>query len=590
MKAFRTLLPYVKKNIWFIIGGLTSLLIVDVLQLFIPRIIKWVVDDLTQGKANSEILLSYGLKIIGLAVLMIIFRFFWRYLILGTAYRMEKILRLRLFSHLQTLPLKFLNQFSTGDIMAHATNDLNAIRMALGMALVALVDGVLLSLMAIGFMVHINLNLTLYALIPGPFLVILTNRVGKRVHDRFLKVQESFSFLTEKVRESFAGIRIIKAYVQEEDRLKKFSAVSSEFVQNNIDLIRIWSFFFPLVLGLINLSLAIVLILGGKKTILLTITPGDFVAFMSYLGILTWPLIALGWVINLLEQGAASMKRVNTLLETAAEPSCYPPLADINRLAGKIEFKNLSFSYDGGPLVLKNINLTINPGKRVAIVGRIGSGKTTLLNLLLRLYEVKEGGIFLDEIDSKTIPLEKLRVNIGYVPQDTFLFSDTIRENITYGSPQGSTETMVAVSKAAEIFDEVMSFSHQFETMVGEKGVILSGGQKQRIAIARALLMDAPMLIFDNALSSVDTETEERIMTNLKPLISQRTTFIVTHRVSSIKDADCIYVLDEGSIKEQGDHDDLMARGGIYAEMFRRQLIERELETTQEPANNEPQI
>ncbi len=590
MKAFRTLLPYVKKNIWFIIGGLTSLLIVDVLQLFIPRIIKWVVDDLTQGKANSEILLSYGLKIIGLAVLMIIFRFFWRYFILGTAYRMEKILRLRLFSHLQTLPLKFLNQFSTGDIMAHATNDLNAIRMALGMALVALVDGVLLSLMAIGFMVHINLNLTLYALIPGPFLVILTNRVGKRVHDRFLKVQESFSFLTEKVRESFAGIRIIKAYVQEEDRLKKFSAVSSEFVQNNIDLIRIWSFFFPLVLGLINLSLAIVLILGGKKTILLTITPGDFVAFMSYLGILTWPLIALGWVINLLAQGAASMKRVNTLLETAAEPSYYSPPADINRLAGKIEFKNLSFSYDGGPLVLKNINLTINLGERVAIVGRIGSGKTTLLNLLLRLYEVKEGGIFLDEIDSKTIPLEKLRVNIGYVPQDTFLFSDTIRENITYGSPQGSTETMVAVSKAAEIFDEVMSFSHQFETMVGEKGVILSGGQKQRIAIARALLMDAPILIFDNALSSVDTETEERIMTNLKPLISQRTTFIVTHRVSSIKDADCIYVLDEGSIKEQGDHDDLMARGGIYAEMFRRQLIERELETTQEPANNEPQI
>ena len=590
MKAFRTLLPYVKQNIWFLIGGLISLLLVDVLQLFIPRIIKWVVDDLTQGKANSEILLGYGLKIIGLAVLMIIFRFFWRYFILGTAYRMEKILRLRLFSHLQTLPLKFLNQFSTGDIMAHATNDLNAIRMALGMALVALVDGVLLSLMAIGFMVHINLNLTLYALIPGPFLVILTNRVGKRVHDRFLKVQESFSFLTEKVRESFAGIRIIKAYVQEKDRLKKFSAVSGEFVQNNINLIRIWSFFFPLVLGLINLSLAIVVILGGKKTILLTITPGDFVAFMSYLGILTWPLIALGWVINLLEQGAASMKRVNTLLETAPEPSCYPPPADINRLSGKIEFKNLSFSYNGCPLVLKNINLTINPGNRIALVGRIGSGKTTLLNLLLRLYATKEENIWLDGVAIKTIPLETLRANIGYVPQDTFLFSDTIKENITYGSPQGATETTVAVSKTAEIYDEVMSFSHQFETVVGEKGVILSGGQKQRIAIARALLMDSPILIFDNALSSVDTETEERIMTNLKPLSAQRTIIIVTHRVSSIKDADCIYVLDEGSIKEQGDHDDLMARGGIYAETFRRQLIERELETTQEPANSEPQI
>jgi len=590
MKAFRTLLPYVKKNIWFLIGGLSSLLIVDVLQLFIPRIIKWVVDDLTQGKASSEILVSYGLKIIGLAVLMVIFRFFWRYFILGTAYRIEKILRLRLFSHLQTLPLTFLNQFSTGDIMAHATNDLNAIRMALGMALVALVDGVVLSLMAIGFMVHINLNLTLYTLIPGPFLVILTNRVGKHVHDRFLKVQESFSLLTEKVRENFAGIRIIKAYVQEEDRLKKFSAVSTEFVQKNIDLIRIWSFFFPLVLGLINLSLAIVLILGGKKTILLTITPGDFVAFMSYLGILTWPLIALGWVINLIEQGAASMKRVNTLLETPAELPYYPSPADINRLAGKIEFKNLSFSYNDDPLVLKNINLTINPGERIALVGRIGTGKTTLLNLLFRLYEIKEGNIWLDGIDIKTIPLETLRTNIGYVPQDTFLFSETIKGNIAYGSPRSSTETLVAVSKAAEIYDEVMSFSHQFETVVGEKGVILSGGQKQRIAIARALLMDAPILIFDNALSSVDTETEERIMTNLKPLISQRTTIIVTHRVSSIKDADCIYVLDDGSIKEQGTHEALMARGGIYAEMFRRQLIEKELETTQEPANNEPHI
>jgi ATP-binding cassette subfamily B protein len=353
-----------------------------------------------------------------------------------------------------------------------------------------------------------------------------------------------------------------------------------------MDLIRIWGLFFPIVLGLINLSLAIVLIMGGRQAILLKITPGDFVAFMSYLGILTWPLIALGWVINILAQGAASMKRINTLLETEAEISSFPHPVQINRLAGKIELHNLSFSYNGRP-VLQKINLTIKPGERVALVGRIGSGKTTLLNLLLRLYEVKEGGIFLDEINSQTIPLEKLRVNIGYVPQDTFLFSDTIKENIIFGSPQASHEKMVEVAKVAEIYDEVMSFPHKFETMVGEKGVILSGGQKQRIAIARALLMDTPILIFDNALSSVDTETEERIMTNLQPLTSQRTTLIVTHRVSSIKDADCIYVLEEGAIRECGDHSTLLARGGIYAELFRRQLIEKELEKNQDVDNHE---
>ncbi len=586
MKAFRTLLPYVKKNIWFLIGGLTSLLIVDVLQLFIPRIIKWVVDDLTQGKANTAILLGYGLKIIGLAILMIIFRFFWRYFILGTAYRIEKILRLRLFSHLQTLPLTFLNRFSTGDIMAHATNDLNAIRMALGMALVAIVDGVVLSLMAIGFMIHINLALTLYALMPAPFLVLITNQVGKRVHNRFLKVQETFSLLTEKIRENFAGISVIKSYVQEKHRIKKISEVSSQFVQRNMDLIRIWSLFFPMVLGLINLSIAIVLIMGGRQAILFKITPGDFVAFISYLGILTWPLIALGWVINILAQGAASMNRINTLLETEAEVSSFPHPVQINRLAGKIEFNNLSFSYNGRS-VLKNINLTVKPGERVAIVGRIGTGKTTLLNLLLRLYEVKEGKVFLDEIDSKTIPLEKLRVNLGYVPQDTFLFSDTIKENIIFGSPQSSHEKLVEVTKVAEIYDEIMSFPHNFETVVGEKGVILSGGQKQRIAIARALLMDAPILIFDNALSSVDTETEERIMKNLQPLTFQRTTLIVTHRVSSIKDADCIYVLEDGAIKECGNHSTLLARERIYAELFRRQLIEKELEKNQEVDNHE---
>jgi len=588
MKAFRTIFPDLKKYTWFLLAGLISLLLVDILQLLIPRIIKKAIDDLTQPKINTEVLLSYGLKIIALAILIAIFRFLWRYFILGTAHRIERNLRFRLFSHLQTLPLKFLNQFSTGEIMAHATNDLNAIRMALGMALVALVDGVLLSLMAIGFMIHINPTLTLYALIPGPFMVILTNRVGKKVHHRFLSVQESFSQLTEKVRENFSGIRTIKAYVQEENRLKKITTFSQDFVQKNIDLIRIWGLFFPLVLGLINLSLGIVLIFGGKETILFTITPGDFVAFLSYLGILTWPLIALGWVFNLLEQGAASMKRINTLLNTPSEPAYYPPPAFPRRLKGKIEFKNLSFSYNSGPQVLKNITFTINPGEHIALVGKIGSGKTTLLNLIFRLYEIKEGEIRLDDIDIKNIPLEILRPNISYVPQDTFLFSDTIKENIIYGCPQVSEEKLILAAKTAEIYDEIMALPYKFETMVGEKGIILSGGQKQRLAIARALLMEAPIIILDNSLSAVDTETEERIMSNLAPLIKQKTTIIVTHRVTSIKDVDWIYVLDEGIIKEQGTHKTLITQAGLYAEMFRRQLIEKELEINHEVTDYEP--
>ncbi len=581
MKAFRTIFPYLRKNIWFLIGGLSALLLVDVLQLIIPRVIKWVIDDLTQGKVDSATLIVYGLEIVGIAALIGIFRFIWRYLIFGTSHRIEKDLRLRLFNHLQMAPLKFFNQFSTGDIMAHAVNDLNAIRMSLGIALVAMVDGVFLTLMAIGFMLHINLRLTIYALIPAPFLIFTTNRLSKQVHDRFLKIQETFSQLTEKVRENFAGIMVVKSYVQEEHRLKKLGKVSNQLVQRNMELTQVWGLFFPMVLGLINLSLAIVIVFGGKQTILLSITPGDFVAFMSYLGILTWPLIALGWVMNVLQRGAASMRRINKLLETRLEITDSSSPIKINKLSGKIEFRNLSFSYDSNQLVLKNINLTIDPGETVAIVGRVGSGKTTLLNLLFRLYEVKEGSLFLDGYDIQEIPLEILRRNIGYVPQDAFLFSDTIKENVCFGAPQSPPEKIVEVTKLAQIYDEIMGFPNQFETVVGEKGVILSGGQKQRIAIARALLINAPILIFDNALSSVDTQTEELIMANLKPFLSGKTSIIVTHRISSIKDADCIYVLDEGEIRERGDHKKLLALRGLYAEMYHRQLIEKELEKDQ---------
>lgn len=578
MKVFRTIIPYVRENIWILMVGLTALLTVDVLQLLIPQVIKRAVDILVQEEVKGSLLLICGVQVIGISVAIGIFRFFWRYCIFGTAHQIETNLRLRLFTHLQTLPLSFFKQVFTGDIMAHATNDMIAIRMALGMALVAMVDGVILSVMAIGFMVHINVVLTFYALIPAPFIILATNRFSKVVHEQFLRVQETFSRLTEKVRETFAGIRVVKSYVQEQHRLEKLQEVSHQYIQRNMELTRLSGMFLPLLLCLVDLSLAIVLMFGGRQTILLTITPGEFVAFTSYLGILTWPLIALGWVVNVLQRGAASMKRINNLLEIKPEITGSSQLTKRAPLSGKIEFLNLSFSYDGHSTVLKDITLTINPGETVAIVGRIGSGKTTLLDLLLGLFEFKEGRLLLDGEDIRSIPLEFLRHNIGYVPQDTFLFSDTIKENIRFGSPDASLDNIVTVAKLTQVYDEILSFPHQFETTVGEKGVILSGGQKQRIAIARALLLDTPILVLDNALSSVDTHTEERIVTNLKPLMTRKTTIIVTHRVSSVKDADQIVVFEDGEIREHGNHETLLALGGIYAKMFWRQLIEKELE------------
>jgi len=576
MKAFRTILPYIRQRAWFLAGGLLALILVDVLQMLVPQVIKRVVDDLSRGEGTVKVMLIYGLIIVAIHLIIGVFRFGWRYAILGNAYLVERNLRERLFNHLQTLPLDFFNRTSTGDIMAHATNDLNAIRMSLGMAIVALVDGIILSLMAVGFMAHISLRLTVYALLPAPVLIFAANIFAKLVHDRFLRIQETVSLLTEKVRENFAGIRVVKSYVQESDRLKRLNAVSEDLVQRYMDLARAFGLFHPIVFGTINVCVAVVLIFGGRQAILLEITPGDFVAFISYLALLTWPLIALGWVMNIIQRGAVSMERVNRLLDHRPEPD--PGQAPVDALTGAITFRNLSFSYHSGEAVLKNISLNIKAGQTIGIVGRVGSGKTTLLNLLFRLYETHRGSLFLDGVDIKDIPPGTLRNSIAYVPQDTFLFSDTIEENIRFGAPGASFEEIAAAARAAHIYDEIMGFRHRFQTVVGEKGIVLSGGQKQRVAIARALLREAPILILDNALSSVDSYAEERIFTNLKPLMAKKTTIIVTHRISSVKDADQIFVFDDARIVERGRHEDLLAHNELYADMFRRQQLEQELD------------
>lgn len=577
MKAFRTIIPYIRKRVWFLAGGLLALIIVDALQLLIPQVIKRVVDALTRGEATANTLLYYGFVIIGISLIIGAFRFCWRYLILGNAYEIERTLRERLFNHLQALPMSFFNRVSTGDIMAHATNDLNAVRMSLGMAIVALVDGVILSMMTVGFMASISFRLTMYALVPAPVLIFLANVFAKLVHDRFMAIQETVSSLTEKVRENFAGIRVVKSYAQEEDRLNRLRAVSTNLVGRNMDLVRAFGLFHPLVFGIINLCVAIVLVFGGRQAILLQITPGDFVAFISYLALLTWPLVALGWVMNILQRGAASMERINTLLERAPEPAPASVPAPLTRISGQIAIRNLTFTYDGGPPVLRGITLVIHPGETIGIVGKVGSGKSTVLNILFRLYDPDEGRVCIDGYDLRSIPQEILRRDIAYIPQDTFLFSDTITENIRFGAPEATPEQVAAAAQAAHIYDEIMEFPNQFETMVGERGIVLSGGQKQRIAIARALLRDAPVLVLDNALSSVDAYAEEQIIANLKPLMEQKTTIIVTHRTSSVRDAHRIYVFDYGEIVEQGTHLELIRQAGLYADMFRRQQLEEEL-------------
>ena len=579
MGNFRTLKSYFIRHRWRLIGGLATLLVVDGLQLIIPQVIRWAIDDLTRGGIVRDDLIKYGVYIAGIALLIGFFRYFWRLMILGTARRIEEALRNRLFSHLQTLSLSFFQETKTGDLMAHATNDIDAVRMAVGMGLVAITDALVLGASSIVFMILIDPRLTLFAIIPMPLIALVTTRFSRLVHYRFEDVQASFSRLTERVRESLAGIRVVKAFVQEEKEKGKLGHIGEEYVGKNLRLIKVWGMFFPLIMLLANLGTVIVLWLGGRETIGGTITAGDFVAFMTYLGILTWPMMALGWVVNLIQRGSASMGRINKILNTQAEIADLPSVRPISKLEGKIEFRDLTFSYKAGlPPALKGINFEVNPGEFVAIVGRTGTGKTTLCNLIPRLFSPSSGRLFLDGREIHAIPLKALRGNIGYVPQDTFLFSSTIRENMAFGNPQASEEGIAKAARIAQIDEDIRSFPMGIETVIGERGVTLSGGQKQRIAIARAILLNPQIMILDDALSSVDTQTEEKIWKGLREILEGKTRIVVSHRLSSIKEADKIIVLDDGEIKEMGDHASLLSMGGVYAEIYRRQQIEEELD------------
>jgi len=585
MKSIHLIKPYFAENRLVIFIGIISLIIVDFLQLFIPRVVKWAVDDLTWFRADVTKLLNYALYIIGIAIMIGIFRYIWRRCLIGMSRRVEEGLRNRFFAHIQTLSASYFYKIKTGDLMAHATNDIQHIRMATGMGMVALTDAVVLGTASIGFMAYINVKLTLFVLIPMPLIVFSTRFFSKKMHRQYQEVQGAFADLTETVRERFAGIRVIKAYNREKESVLKLEEMSKDYIGKNLKLAKITQTFFPMMLFFSNLSLGIVLYLGGRQTISATITSGDFVAFISYIGLLTWPMMAMGWVVNLIQRGKASLDRINKILETRPQIYNMPGAEPIKRVRGEIVFENVTFSYEPGSCksdyksgilpALAGIDIKLKPGKILGIVGPPGSGKTTLLSLMPRLFEVSQGCILLDGTDIRKIQLNDLRSRISFMPQEPFLFGGTIRENITLNNNTKDPE-LIRASEEASLYETIKSFPNGFETIVGEKGVVLSGGQKQRIALARSLLKDTPILIMDDPISQVDLKTGAAIIKTIRSMIEEKTIIIVSHRLSAIRFADHIITLDGGRIVESGTHTELMEHGQYYAKTFHLQEIEEE--------------
>jgi ATP-binding cassette subfamily B multidrug efflux pump len=579
MRSLLELKPYILKYRRLIFFGILAILLSEFFYVIIPILIGRAVDDLKAGVTFEKLSLFASL-ILGSTILSGIASFFTRQTIIVASRKIEYDMRNDFYRHVQGLHYLYFRDKKVGDIMAYATNDIPAVRNFLGPGIMYSIETTIEFVVILAIMFSMNLKLTLITLIPLPLISYLVYKVGKIVHEKYEDIQEHFGTITTLAQENIAGIRVIKSYVREDYEIEKFRKVNFEYFIKNIKLAKVQSLTYPLMILITGISIILVIWYGGYQVIKGTMTLGQLTSFLIYLGYLIWPMIAFGWIINLTQRAAASMDRLLEVMRVQ------PQIKDteetnfsIKQINGEIEFKDVWFKYpDSENYVLKGVSFKVEQGQTVGIVGYTGSGKTTLVNLIPRLFDPDKGEVLIDGVNVKKIPLKVLRGSIGYVQQDVFLFSDTVKNNITFGVDGVDEDKIISVAKIAHIYDEVMEFPNKFDTIVGERGITLSGGQKQRVGLARALIKEPKILILDDSFSSVDAYTEEMILKNLKEYRKGRTTIIISHRITAVKDADFIIVLDDGEIVESGTHDELIELGGIYAELYQKQILEEELE------------
>lgn len=573
--------PLLKRYAGAYLLGLVTLLVVDYVDLFVPKLIGEATDGLTAHTLDARGILLIAGRIVLCGAVVMFGRFWWRHFIFGSARKIERTLRDQMFEKLETLSQRYYNVHKTGDLMSYFTNDLEAVRMAIGPAVVEIFDASVLTVLVLyRMMTYVSVQLTLYILIPMGAIAIFGYFFGDVIEKRYARMQKAFADMSDYVQESISGERVVKAFVQEEKQYAAFRRVNENKRRITMSVVRLDAAFGPVLHFLVGLTYVVAILIGGYFTIVGDMTLGRFVAFNVYIGSLVWPMIALGDCITIISQGVAGLNRIHEILDEepdivdAAEPD------RVDSLSGQISIRDMSFAYRADlPEALSHITVEVRPGETLAVMGRTGAGKTTLVNLLCRLYDITGGSITFDGHSIGRIPLRTLRENIAYVPQDNFLFSDTLSGNIAFGALEATAEEIAEAARQADIHDNIMDFPEKYETMVGERGVTLSGGQKQRSSIARALLKDSPILILDDALSAVDTDTEETILDNLKRLRAGKTTIMIAHRVSTVQNADRILVLDEGRIAEYGTRDELMARHGIFYDMVIKQQLEQQLLT-----------
>jgi ATP-binding cassette subfamily B protein len=579
MRSLKALNKYFLKYRAKIFAGFAGIVLGALLQVFIPLQIRAGINDIVAKKDFSTIT-TYALYIVGAAVLSFALRFFVRSTIAVMSREVEFDLRQDFWSHVQKLPLSFFKRRAVGDLIAHATNDISAVRMYAGPGLIFSMDTLTRFIIIFSVMFAISTPLAFYTILPLPFISLFVYLLSKVVHKRFAKIQEKFSELTAKAQETFAGIRVVKSYVRENGFAEEFEELADEYLNKNMSKVRVQAWFMPVLFFVSGISMIIVIWVGGAMVINKELTLGDISAFLVYLGMLIWPLIAFGWVLNIVQQAAASMKRLKKIMDETPEEIF--PEADSEtpfEIKGEIVFENVGFEYENGNgKVLENLNFKIAAGSKVAFVGKVGCGKTTIANLIPRFFDVTEGRILVDGKDIRDIPLSTLRSAIGFAVQEAFLFSDTIKNNILYGLENGNDDILKKIVSAAELSRDEKDFPHGYDSFVGEKGLALSGGQKQRVSLARALAINPKILILDDALSAVDSDTENAILKNLDNLTRNMTVIIIAHRISTVQRADKIYVLEKGKIVEEGTHEELLRKKGIYERLYLMQALEKELE------------